>query len=211
MGGDDTGGLRVSLGLTSAPPHRRRRSPSPAMAGPPGLKPLVAVGQVTSTPDKELNFAACAGLVREAAGRGAAIVFLPEGFDYIGRDAAQTLRLAEGLDGDLMGRYADLARYPRASGGDGDSCPQTSRGDAVSLSPGTAACGCPWVASTSVARTGPPPNASTTATRCWTPQVRHPPWPQPTDWGSPAPVSVPTSPPPVPRSPGGRLQENPPV
>ncbi|NXT03672.1 NIT1 amidase, partial [Jacana jacana] len=56
------------------------------------------------------NFAACAGLVREAAARGAAIVFLPEGFDYIGRDAAQTLSLAEGLDGDLMGRYSRLAR-----------------------------------------------------------------------------------------------------
>uniref|UniRef100_A0A8C3JRL6 CN hydrolase domain-containing protein n=1 Tax=Calidris pygmaea TaxID=425635 RepID=A0A8C3JRL6_9CHAR len=82
------------------------------MAGPPGLKPLVAVVQVTSTPDKEGNFAACAGLVREAAGRGAAVVFLPEGFDYIGRDAAQTLSLAEGLDGDLMGRYSQLARYP---------------------------------------------------------------------------------------------------
>ncbi|NWS64846.1 NIT1 amidase, partial [Chunga burmeisteri] len=84
------------------PPH--------AMAGPPGLKPLVAVGQVTSTPDKELNFTACAGLVREAAHRGACLVFLPEGFDYIGSDTAQTLSLAEGLDGDLMGRYAQLAR-----------------------------------------------------------------------------------------------------
>ncbi|XP_072703121.1 deaminated glutathione amidase isoform X1 [Ciconia boyciana] len=87
-------------------------SPRPprAMAGPPGLKPLVAVAQVTSTPDKELNFAACAGLVREAARRDACLVFLPEGFDYIGSDAAQTLSLAEGLDGDLMGRYAELAR-----------------------------------------------------------------------------------------------------
>lgn len=77
------------------------------MAGP---KPLVAVGQVTSTPNKEPNFAACAALVREAARRGACLVFLPEGFDYIGRDPAQTLSLAEGLDGDLMGRYARLAR-----------------------------------------------------------------------------------------------------
>ncbi|NXQ93614.1 NIT1 amidase, partial [Sagittarius serpentarius] len=73
-------------------------------------KPLVAVGQVTSTPNKELNFAACARLVREAARRGACLVFLPEGFDYIGSDVAQTLSLAEGLDGDLMGRYAELAK-----------------------------------------------------------------------------------------------------
>lgn len=82
-----------------------------AMADPPTLKPLVAVGQVTSTPDKELNFAVCAGLVREAAHRRACLVFLPEGFDYIGSNTAQTLSLAEGLDGDLIGRYAELAKY----------------------------------------------------------------------------------------------------
>ncbi|NWW90105.1 NIT1 amidase, partial [Rhynochetos jubatus] len=45
--------------------------PSVAMTTP---APLVAVAQVTSTPDKERNFAACAGLVREAAGRGARLV-----------------------------------------------------------------------------------------------------------------------------------------
>ncbi|NWR81889.1 NIT1 amidase, partial [Centropus unirufus] len=85
------------------------RRPSPrAMAAT--LKPLVAVAQVTSTPDKEQNFAACAGLVRAAAERGASLVFLPEAFDFIGRDAAQTLSMAEPLDGDLMGRYARLAR-----------------------------------------------------------------------------------------------------
>ncbi|NXI43197.1 NIT1 amidase, partial [Galbula dea] len=81
-----------------------------AMEGRPSLKPLVAVGQVTSTPDKELNFVACSGLVREAAHRGACLVFLPEGFDYIGLNPAQTLSLAEGLDGDLMRRYSQLAR-----------------------------------------------------------------------------------------------------
>ena len=134
------------------------------MAGPPRLKPLVAVGQVTSTPNKELNFGICAGLVREAAQRGACLVFLPEGFDYIGSDTAQTLSLAEGLDGDLMGRYAELARYrwgaPAAWWRRSRWCrlrgprPWQSWGDPGSRSPGSAACGCPWVASTSVARTG---------------------------------------------------------
>ncbi|NXW86760.1 NIT1 amidase, partial [Alopecoenas beccarii] len=84
------------------------RSPPGPMARPP--RALVAVAQVTSTPDKERNFAGCAALVREAAGRGAAIVFLPEGFDFIGTNMAQTLGLAEPLDGDIMGRYANLAR-----------------------------------------------------------------------------------------------------
>lgn len=85
------------------------------MASPPSPKPLVAVAQLTATPDKERNWAACAGLVREAARRGSCLVFLPEGFDYIGRDTQETLRLAEGLDGDLVGRYAQLARYGGAA------------------------------------------------------------------------------------------------
>ncbi|XP_032060516.1 deaminated glutathione amidase isoform X1 [Aythya fuligula] len=99
--------------LRAVPRLPRPRSlcrPQPSRCAMAGPKPLVAVGQVTSTPDKEPNFAACSALVREAARRGACLVFLPEGFDYIGRDPAQTLSLAEGLDGDLMGRYARLAR-----------------------------------------------------------------------------------------------------
>ncbi|XP_064032243.1 deaminated glutathione amidase isoform X2 [Pogoniulus pusillus] len=80
------------------------------MEGAPRLRPLVAVCQVTSTPDKEQNFASCARLVQEAAQRGASLIFLPEGFDYIGEDTAQTLSLAEGLDGDIMTRYSQLAR-----------------------------------------------------------------------------------------------------
>ncbi|NXJ87064.1 NIT1 amidase, partial [Trogon melanurus] len=136
--------LRLPLPAPRHSPGTRRGTPGPAggdpsarsraMEGAPRLKPLVAVGQVTSTPDKELNFAACAGLVREAALRGACLVFLPEGFDYIGSDTAQTLSLAEALDGDLMGRYAELARYrgagPLAGGHGGRG---QSRGDAGSL------------------------------------------------------------------------------
>ncbi|KAK2512467.1 Nit1, partial [Columba livia] len=131
------------------------------MARPP--RALVAVAQVTSTPDKERNFAGCAALVREAAGRGATIVFLPEGFDFIGTDPAQTLSLAESLDGDIMGRYANLARYPLGDRRDAGVTLRDPPGDPVVLSPGSAACGCRSVASTSVARTGPPPSASTTA------------------------------------------------
>ncbi|XP_063001950.1 deaminated glutathione amidase isoform X2 [Elgaria multicarinata webbii] len=77
-------------------------------AGP--RKPLIAVCQVTSTPDKEHNWASCSQLVREAAGRGATIVFLPEAFDFIGRNTEETLSLAEPLEGDHLQRYAKLAR-----------------------------------------------------------------------------------------------------
>lgn len=72
--------------------------------------PLAAVCQMTSTPDKEANFSACRKLVEEARGRGACMVFLPEGFDYIGSSTKETLDLAESLDGDLVSRYSRLAR-----------------------------------------------------------------------------------------------------
>uniref|UniRef100_A0A8D2JAD6 CN hydrolase domain-containing protein n=1 Tax=Varanus komodoensis TaxID=61221 RepID=A0A8D2JAD6_VARKO len=72
--------------------------------------PLVAACQLTSTPDKEGNWVACSQLVREAAQRGAGIVFLPEAFDYIGRSTEETLSLAEPLEGETVQRYARLAR-----------------------------------------------------------------------------------------------------
>ena len=42
--------------------------------------PLVAVCQVTSTPDKEQNFKTCAELIREAARLGACLAFLLRGW-----------------------------------------------------------------------------------------------------------------------------------
>ncbi|XP_008578442.1 PREDICTED: nitrilase homolog 1 isoform X2 [Galeopterus variegatus] len=73
-------------------------------------QPLVAVCQVTSTPDKQQNFKTCAELVREAARLGACLAFLPEAFDFIARDPAETLRLSEPLGGNLLGEYTQLAR-----------------------------------------------------------------------------------------------------
>ncbi|XP_067425777.1 deaminated glutathione amidase isoform X1 [Emydura macquarii macquarii] len=74
------------------------------------LKPLIAVCQLTSTPDKEQNFTSCSQLVREAAQRGACIVFLPEAFDFIGSNTQETLSLAESLEGAQIQRYTRLAR-----------------------------------------------------------------------------------------------------
>ncbi|NP_001082014.1 nitrilase 1 S homeolog [Xenopus laevis] len=73
-------------------------------------KPLIAVCQMTSTSDKEKNFATCSRLIREAAGRRACMVFLPEAFDYIGGSTEETLSLAESLHGDTIQRYTQLAR-----------------------------------------------------------------------------------------------------
>ncbi|NXF99039.1 NIT1 amidase, partial [Sakesphorus luctuosus] len=83
------------------------RSP-PAMSLSP--RPVVAVAQVTSTPDKEHNWCQCSALVREAAARRARLVFLPEGFDFIGTGPEQSLHLAEPLHGHTVGRYRQLAR-----------------------------------------------------------------------------------------------------
>nr|XP_060614559.1 deaminated glutathione amidase [Anolis sagrei ordinatus] len=79
-------------------------------AGLMAPKPLVAVCQVTSTPDKERNWASCAHLVREASGRGACAAFLPEAFDFVGKSLEETLSLAEPLGGEYVQRYASLAR-----------------------------------------------------------------------------------------------------
>ncbi|XP_072232742.1 deaminated glutathione amidase isoform X1 [Leuresthes tenuis] len=81
---------------------QNRMSSSPA--------PLAAVCQVRVTPDKEANFSACKRLVEEAKERGACMVFLPEGFDYIGSSREETLSLSESLEGDTISRYSHLAR-----------------------------------------------------------------------------------------------------
>ncbi|XP_037538999.1 deaminated glutathione amidase [Nematolebias whitei] len=72
--------------------------------------PLAAVCQVTATPDKEANFSACKQLVEEAKEQGACMVFLPEGFDYIGSSREETLSLSETLDGHIITQYVQLAR-----------------------------------------------------------------------------------------------------
>ncbi|XP_054916346.1 deaminated glutathione amidase isoform X3 [Poeciliopsis prolifica] len=72
--------------------------------------PVAAVCQVTATPDKEANFSACKQLLEEARQRGACMVFLPEGFDYIGSSREETLSMSEPLGGDIISRYTQLAR-----------------------------------------------------------------------------------------------------
>ncbi|XP_055051179.2 deaminated glutathione amidase [Misgurnus anguillicaudatus] len=72
--------------------------------------PVAAVCQMTSTPDKEANFTACRRLVEQAKEGGASMVFLPEGFDYIGSSREETLQLSESLDGDIITRYTHLAK-----------------------------------------------------------------------------------------------------
>ncbi|KAL2079216.1 hypothetical protein ACEWY4_024960 [Coilia grayii] len=72
--------------------------------------PVAAVCQMTCTADKAANFAVGARLVEEAGAAGASMVFLPEGFDYIGSSLKQTLELSETLSGETITRYSELAR-----------------------------------------------------------------------------------------------------
>ncbi|XP_017537957.1 deaminated glutathione amidase [Pygocentrus nattereri] len=87
--------------------HLPRRSQTGRMAS---SHPLAAVCQMTSTPDKEANFTACKRLVEQSKDGGASMVFLPEGFDYIGSNREETLQLSESLQGDLITRYTQLAK-----------------------------------------------------------------------------------------------------
>ncbi|XP_056298807.1 deaminated glutathione amidase [Pseudoliparis swirei] len=94
--------------LTSRPVLRRRIELQRRMSTSP--LPVAAVCQMTATPDKEANFSACRQLVEDAQQRGACMVFLPEGFDYIGSSREETLSLSESLAGDTVSKYTQLAR-----------------------------------------------------------------------------------------------------
>ncbi|KAM9501857.1 deaminated glutathione amidase [Clarias gariepinus] len=80
-------------------PHRMTSSP-----------PVAAVCQIMSTSDKEANFTSCKRMIERAKEGGASMIFLPEGFDYIGSSQEETLRLSENLQGDIITRYSQLAR-----------------------------------------------------------------------------------------------------
>lgn len=73
-------------------------------------KALIAVCQLSSTDDKDHNLRECRELVRQGAARGARMVFLPEAFDHISSSTEVMLRLAESLEGELVGSYRQLAR-----------------------------------------------------------------------------------------------------
>ncbi|XP_006642871.3 deaminated glutathione amidase [Lepisosteus oculatus] len=97
----------TALRYTSFTSRRARPGDQERMSS---RKPVAALCQVTSTPDKEANFASCEGLVERAREGGACMAFLPEGFDFIGSGREETLELAEALEGETVGRYAALAR-----------------------------------------------------------------------------------------------------
>ena len=72
---------------------------------------VAAIVQLTSTSDKSSNFNRARRLIEQAVtDHKAAVIFLPEAFDFIGESTAQTLKLAEPIDGPLLSQYKDVAR-----------------------------------------------------------------------------------------------------
>jgi len=69
-----------------------------------------ALVQMTSVADTAANLCACAGHVKNAAGKGAKFVFFPENFAFMGKRPGHAQEIAEPLDGPLMSAYRDLAR-----------------------------------------------------------------------------------------------------
>ncbi|MGH8185185.1 MAG: nitrilase-related carbon-nitrogen hydrolase, partial [Steroidobacteraceae bacterium] len=57
--------------------------------------PLVAVIQMTSSPDVEANLAAARGLLERAHEQGAVLAALPENFPIMGRKETDKLAVAE--------------------------------------------------------------------------------------------------------------------
>jgi predicted amidohydrolase len=79
------------------------------MTGPPPDRAVVAVAQMTSTTDVARNLDSAEALVRQAAGRGAVFVGLPENFAFL-RSEGEPVPDAQALDGPWVARMAALAR-----------------------------------------------------------------------------------------------------
>lgn len=69
----------------------------------------VAVTQMTSVSDKEVNLSTCENLVKKAAAAGAQMVFLPEACDYIAESKEDSINMAESIHGPLVSKYRKLA------------------------------------------------------------------------------------------------------
>lgn len=73
-------------------------------------KSKIAVAQMTSVGNIETNFQTCKTLAEQAVSQGAKILFLPENFNFLGMSPAESLALAEPLNGPIISRYAALAK-----------------------------------------------------------------------------------------------------
>ncbi|KAK7071244.1 Nitrilase [Halocaridina rubra] len=68
----------------------------------------VAVVQMTSVSDKEVNFHTCEDFIKKAVAAGAKMVFLPEACDYIAETKEDSIKLAESIQGPIVLKYCNL-------------------------------------------------------------------------------------------------------
>jgi deaminated glutathione amidase len=74
-------------------------------------QPRIAVGQMCSTSDVDSNFEQCRELARAAIDQKAALLSLPECFEFMGLPGSgDSIKAAQALDGELFMRYRGLAK-----------------------------------------------------------------------------------------------------
>jgi len=70
----------------------------------------IGIIQLCSKFDKALNYSIYSKLICDAAGSGCKIAFLPEAFDFIGRNKNETFELAESINGEIISNMKKLAK-----------------------------------------------------------------------------------------------------
>lgn len=71
---------------------------------------IVAVAQMTSRESVSANLAVIRDFAQRSRSQGASLLCLPECFDYMGRDKAESLSLAEPLTGPIVSECREIAR-----------------------------------------------------------------------------------------------------
>ena len=74
------------------------------------MKPLVAVGQLTSTGDRAQNLRICKDLAIQAKAKGAALLCLPECFSLVGSSWRETVAAGQALEGPIVTEMRALAK-----------------------------------------------------------------------------------------------------
>ncbi|KAK3908981.1 Nitrilase and fragile histidine triad fusion protein NitFhit, partial [Frankliniella fusca] len=73
-------------------------------------KATIAVCQMTATDNKRENFEICRELISSAKKFNAQVVFFPEACDYVAKNKAQTIEMAEDLSGPTLSAFKELAK-----------------------------------------------------------------------------------------------------
>ncbi|XP_033338700.2 ntrilase and fragile histidine triad fusion protein NitFhit [Megalopta genalis] len=72
--------------------------------------PLIAVCQMTSTNDKEMNLRTVRELAEKAKAKSACIAFFPEACDYLADNRKDIVAMAQSLDGSTVASYKEIAK-----------------------------------------------------------------------------------------------------